>query len=72
MIMRDLILTILGGAFLFFMCKKAGDKRAEVTHRCPKCGTICNANRNATGLHRAGRGEVHSFKCPNCGNSFYD
>ena len=68
----DLIMLILGGGFLFFICKWAGDKRAQITHRCPKCGTICHASRWSTGLkHRYG-GEVHKFKCPNCGNSFYD
>ena len=57
----ELILTIL-----------AGGKRAQVTHRCPKCGTTCHSSRWSTGLKHRGGSEVHSYKCPNCGNSFYD
>lgn len=68
----ELILTILAGGFLFFICKWASDKRAQITHRCPKCGTICHASRWSTGLKHRGGGYVHSYKCPNCGNSFYD
>ena len=68
----ELILTILAGGFLFFICKWAGDKRAQVTHRCPKCGTTCHSSRWSTGLKHRGGSEVHSYKCPNCVNSFYD
>ena len=68
----DLFFVLLAGGFLFFICKWAGDKRAKITHRCPKCGTMCHASRWSTGLKHRGGGYVHSFKCPNCGNSFYD
>lgn len=63
---------IIGGAILFFLAKWAGDKRSKITHRCPKCGTICNASRWSTGLKHRDGSYVHSYKCPNCGNSFYD
>lgn len=68
----EFLLTILAGGFLFFICKWAGDKRAQVTRRCPKCGTTCNASRWSTGLRYAGGGDVYSFKCPNCGHSFHN
>lgn len=68
----DLIILIIAGAFLYFLCKLAGDKRAKITHRCPKCGTICHASRWATGMMHNDGSYVHSFKCPNCGNKFYD
>lgn len=68
----ELIVSIIGLAFLFYICKLAGDKRSETTHRCPNCGTICHANRRATRLRHRDFSEVHSFKCPNCGYEFYD
>lgn len=68
----EVILFLLTGGFLFFICKWAGDKRSQITHRCPQCGTICHASRWATGLRHRGGGYVHSYKCPNCGNKFYD
>lgn len=70
--MEHLITTFLGVAFLFFLCKKAGDKRRKITKRCPKCGTLCHASRWSTGLQHQDGSYVHSFTCPNCGNKFYD
>jgi transposase len=67
----ELILTILAGAFLFFICSKARENRKAVTRRCPKCGTTCNANGAGTRLRNSYGGEVYRFKCPNCGNDFY-
>ena len=68
----EFILTIFGGALLFTICFLACKKRSEVTHRCPKCGTICNASPWSTGLRHSGGGEVYKFKCPNCGEKFLD
>jgi predicted RNA-binding Zn-ribbon protein involved in translation (DUF1610 family) len=70
--MGELIIMILAGAFLFYVSKRVGDKRAQITHRCPNCGTICHASRWGTGMRHRDGSYVHSFKCPNCGNSFYD
>lgn len=70
--MEHLIMILLGVAFLFFLCKKAGDKRRKITKRCPKCGTLCHASRWSTGLQHQDGSYVHSFTCPNCGNKFYD
>ena len=66
----ELILAIISGAFLLFVCLRARKKRSEITSKCPKCGATCNASPSGTGL-RNGRGEyVHRFKCPNCGNDY--
>ena len=63
------LFAILFFGFIFYY---TGKKRSEHTHRCPNCGTICNASRWSTGvMHSDGR-PVHSYKCPNCGHSFMD
>lgn len=65
----EILLTILGGSFLFGICYWARQKRKQITRRCPKCGAICHADGSSTGLRNA-YGPVHSFKCHNCGNKF--
>lgn len=65
----QILLTILSGAFLFGICYWARQKRKQITGRCPKCGTLCHADGASTGL-RNSYGEIHSFKCHNCGNKF--
>lgn len=64
---KDLIGLLLGGGVLLFLCIKACKKRSEITHRCPKCGNICNASPWSTGLRHSDGSYVHSFKCKNCG-----
>lgn len=54
----DILLTLIGSAFLIFVCYKACKKRTEITHDCPKCGTLCNAKPWSTGLRRAGGGYI--------------
>ena len=70
--LHDLLMAIFGGAFLFFVCKKATDKRKAITKQCPRCGNICHASRWSTGMRYASGGYIHKFKCPNCGYEFYD
>ena len=62
----EILLTILGGSFLFGICYWARQKRKQITRRCPRCGAICHANGASTGLRNA-YGAVHSFKCHNVG-----
>lgn len=69
---KDLIGLLLGGGVLLFLCIKACKKRSEITHRCPKCGNICNASPWSTGLRHSDGSYVHSFKCKNCGYKFMD
>lgn len=68
----EVIVTLALGLFLFIICKKAGDKRTEITRSCPKCKTICHASRWSTGLRHRDGSFVHSYKCPNCSYNFYD
>lgn len=69
---KDIIGLLLGGAVLAFFCFMACKKRSEITHRCPKCGNMCNASPWSTGLRNGYGGYVHSFKCKKCGHEFFD
>ena len=62
-----LIVAVLVLSFVFYYpCKK----RAEITRRCPKCGSTCNASPWSTGVRYVGGGYLHNFTCPNCGHKF--
>lgn len=68
----EILLTLFGIAFLVSICYQSCKKRTEITHHCPKCGTLCNASPWSTGIRRAGGNYIHNFKCPNCGKEFQD
>ena len=36
----ETFLKLFGGALLIFICYMSCKKRSEITHRCPKCGTV--------------------------------
>lgn len=70
--MEALAPVILGLAFLGILGYVSCKKRAQITRRCPKCGTICNASPWSTGLMHRDGSYVHDFKCNHCGNKFTD
>ena len=66
----EILLTILGGIFLIYVCTRARQQRTQITRNCPKCGTTCHANPNSTGIRVAGGDYLHDFECPHCGHKF--
>ena len=65
-----MFLGLLAGVGLFFLCLHVRKWRSEShQQRCPKCGTLTNANGASSGLRNQYR-ELHNYRCRNCGHKW--
>lgn len=65
----EILLTILGGAFLLFMFVKSNNYRNEnYSKDCPKCGCK-NVRPQTTGLKKNGE-SCYNYTCHKCGHEF--
>ena len=67
--MEVILLLLFGAAFIALNVHVRNWRSESHQQKCPKCGTLTNANGASSGLRNQYR-ELHNYQCRNCGHKW--